>query len=284
MKPFLGEEPLYWPEICDAALLEDTGLGDVSRFAVPQDAKSDYIIEAQASGVACGLGLVMELLTPLNDLDDDEFAEYRRIDGELVEGGDVVFAGRLNSRELLTNERTALNFLMHLSGIAALTAKFVKAVKGTKAVILDTRKTLPGLRSIEKYAVRCGGGRNHRMNLSDGIIIKTNHIRAASSVQEAVANARAGALHTMLIEVECETVAQMDRALSAGADLILLDNMALGEIKDAISICRGRALLEVSGGVSIENVREIADTGVDYISIGSLTHSAPALPFHLKVR
>ncbi|MCH8274647.1 MAG: carboxylating nicotinate-nucleotide diphosphorylase [Armatimonadetes bacterium] len=284
MEPFLGDEPLGWADLCDAALMEDVGLGDVTRFAVPEESRSEYEVEAQAEGIVCGLGFMHDLFVPLGGSEPDEYGEHRLVDGDSVEPGTVVYAGRLNSRELLSNERAALNFLMHLSGIATLTSKFVEAVRGTKVRILDTRKTLPGLRAIQKYAVRVGGGRNHRMNLSDGVLIKDNHIRAAGGISEAVARVRAGAPHTMKIEVECETVAQVDRALSAGADIILLDNMAAGEVGDAVSICRGRALLEVSGGVNLENVGELAQTGVDFISVGTITHSAVALPFHLEVR
>ncbi len=284
MEPFFGEEPLGWTEICDTALMEDVGFGDVTRFAVPEEVICEYEIECQGEGVVCGLGLVHDLLSPSSNALPEEYGEYRQVDGDDVHPGSVVYAGRLNARVLLRNERTALNFLMHLSGVATLTRKFVEAIKGTRAKILDTRKTLPGLRSLQKYAVRVGGGKNHRFNLSDGVLIKGNHIRAAGGVAEAISNIRREAPHTLRIEVECETVAQVDRALSCGADVILLDNMSLGEIKDAVSICRGRALLEVSGGVTLENVREIAETGVDFISVGMLTHSAPALPFHLKVR
>jgi nicotinate-nucleotide pyrophosphorylase (carboxylating) len=284
VEPFLGDEPIGWPEIVDAALIEDLGLGDVTRFAVPDDLKSDYYIEAQGEGVLCGLGFVQDLLAPPVGADEDEYAEHHMNDGDRVYPSDQVYVGRLNTRELLQRERTALNFLMHLSGIATLTAKFVDAVKGTNVRILDTRKTLPGLRYIEKYAVRCGGGYNHRFNLSDGILVKDNHIRAAGGIVEAVTRVRLQGPHSMKIEVECATVAQVDRALSCGADIIMLDNMTIGEVKDAVSIVQGRALLEVSGGVTLDNVKDYAATGVDFISVGMITHSAPALPFHLEFR
>ncbi|HWP30215.1 MAG TPA: carboxylating nicotinate-nucleotide diphosphorylase [Fimbriimonadales bacterium] len=282
VEPFYGDPPLHWAEICDAALWEDVALGDATREAVPEDSVSNYIIEAQAEGVVCGLGFVFDLLSPLAN--SDEYCEYRKVDGDPIEHGTIVFVGRLNSRELLQNERTALNFLMHLSGIATLTRKFVDAVRGTKVKIMDTRKTHPGLRSLEKYAVRVGGGHNHRMTLSDGILIKDNHIAAAGGIAEAIRRVRERGPQNMKIEVECTTIAQVDRALWANADIVLLDNMSIGDIKDAVSLCKGRALIEVSGGVTLENVREIAETGVDFISVGMLTHSAPALPFHLEVR
>lgn len=270
--------------VVDAALAEDVGHGDLSRFAVPENKVSYYEIEAQAEGIVCGVGLVLDLLSPLGQGEVEEFAEYNVIDGDPVSAGTIVITGRLNTRELLRNERTALNFLMHLSGVATLTGQFVEAVKGTRAVILDTRKTIPGMRAYQKYAVRCGGGHNHRMGLFDGVLVKDNHVKAAGGVKHAIERVRSEAPHTMRIEVECNTVAQVDRALSAGADVIMLDNMSVGEMKDAVSICQGRALLEASGGITLANVRKVAETGVDYISVGALTHSAPALPFHLEIR
>lgn len=284
MEPFLGDPPFAWIDTVELALSEDLGTGDVTRFAVPEDAKVAYVIEAQADCVICGLGVANHLLGWLEGADPDEFVEWKVVDGDRVSAGDVVLEGYYNARLLLQTERTVLNFLMHLSGVATLTAKFVEAVRGTRAQITDTRKTLPGLRAFQKYAVRCGGGRNHRMSLSDGVLIKDNHIRASGGIPEAIAAVRAEVSHTLKIEVECSTVAQVDRALSAGADVILLDNMSVGEIRDAVSICEGRAILEASGGVTLETVREIAETGVDFISVGALTHSAPSIPFHLEVR
>lgn len=280
----MGDPPFAWVDTVEQALSEDLGTGDVTRHAVPEDAKVAYLIEAQADGIVCGLGVANHLLGWLEGADPDEFVEWKRVDGDRVHAGDVVLEGYYNARLLLQTERTVLNFLMHLSGVATLTARFVEAVRGTRAQITDTRKTIPCLRAFQKYAVRCGGGRNHRMSLSDGVLIKDNHIRAAGGIPEAIAAVRAEVSHTLKIEVECSTVAQVDRALSAGADVILLDNMSVGEIRDAVSICQGRAILEASGGVTLETVRAIAETGVDYISVGALTHSAPALPFHLEVR
>lgn len=284
MEPFLGEEPLQWREIVDVALAEDVGLGDATRFAVSEDTKVSYLIEAQAPGVLCGIGLAFDVLTPAVEPDQGEYCAYKVLDGAQVKPGSVVMDGRLLGRDLVRNERVALNFLMHLSGVATITRQFVDAIKGTKAKILDTRKTIPGLRSLQKYAVRVGGGHNHRFNLSDGILIKENHIRAAGGLREAIIRVRNHASPMLKIEVECETVAQVDRALRAGAEIILLDNMPIGEIKDAVSICQNQAILEVSGGVTLETVRGIAETGVDFISVGMLTHSVTALPFHLEVQ
>jgi nicotinate-nucleotide pyrophosphorylase (carboxylating) len=178
---------------------------------------------------------------------------------------------------LLSGERVALNFLQRLSGVATLTRKFVSAISGFKAVILDTRKTTPGLRHLEKYAVRVGGGMNHRMGLSDGVLIKENHITAAGNLPEAVRRARLGADHLKKIEVEVTTLDELAQALKTGADVILLDNMAPIEIKKAVAMVDGRVPLEVSGGVTLDNVRELASTGVEYISVGALTHSPKAM-------
>jgi len=284
VEPFLGQEPVGWQSIVDLALSEDVGNGDVSRFAVPQDVLANYEIEVQAEGVICGLGIALDLLSPLENAEESEYAEYKCLDGDRVVHGTTVFSGRMNARELLQNERTALNFLMHLSGVATLTRRFVDAIRGTKAKILDTRKTIPGFRALQKYAVRCGGGYNHRIGLFDGILIKDNHIRAAGGVSEAIRAVKENGPHTLKIEVECVTVAQVDRAISAGADIIMLDNMPIAEMRDAVGICEGQAMLEASGGISLEVVRSIAETGVDYISVGALTHSAPALPMHLEFR
>lgn len=283
MEPFFEDEPIGWQQIADLALAEDLGFGDVTRFAVPENSLSQFEIESQGEGILCGIGIVQDLLQAPSD-SDDEYAEYRRIDGDPIQPGTIVFTGKLNSRDVLRCERVALNLLMHLSGIATLTSKYVEAVEGTRSKIVDTRKTLPGLRQLQKYAVRCGGGYNHRMSLSDGILIKDNHIIAAGGIQQAIDGVRQHASHLMKIEVECGTVAQVDRALTYGADVILLDNMSIAEMRDAVSICAGRAILEASGGVNLNNVRNIAETGVDYISVGALTHSAPALPFHLEFR
>ncbi|HEY3417468.1 MAG TPA: carboxylating nicotinate-nucleotide diphosphorylase, partial [Armatimonadota bacterium] len=187
------------------------------------------------------------------------------------------------ARSLLTAERTALNFLQRLSGIATLTAQYVQAVAGSRARIVDTRKTLPGHRILDKYAVRVGGGFNHRFNLADGILIKDNHIAAVGGIEQALAAARAFAPHTLKIEIEVETVEMAGTAIAAGADIIMLDNMDLEAMRACVALIAGRALTEASGGVSLDRVRAIADCGVDLISVGALTHSAPALDISLDL-
>lgn len=191
---------------------------------------------------------------------------------------------RGQTRAILTGERTALNFLQHLSGVATLTRRFVQAIEGTGARIADTRKTTPGLRLLEKYAVRTGGGVNHRMGLYDGILIKDNHLIAlGGDIGEAVRRARAYAPHTLMVQVECATLQQVQQAIEAGADALLLDNMPLETLREAVRIAKGRVrLIEASGGVNLQNVRAIAETGVDLISVGAITHSAPILPMHLE--
>jgi nicotinate-nucleotide pyrophosphorylase (carboxylating) len=185
-----------------------------------------------------------------------------------------------SARAMLTAERSALNTLQHLSGVATMTRQYVEAIAGTGAILLDTRKTIPGLRLLEKYAARMGGAQNHRMRLDDGVLIKDNHLRLAGSIAPAVARARATGLP---VEVECDTIVQVGEALEAGADRILLDNMSLDELREAVALTAGRAELEASGGVNLDTVRAIAETGVDFISVGALTHSARALDVSLEV-
>jgi nicotinate-nucleotide pyrophosphorylase (carboxylating) len=203
-------------------------------------------------------------------------------DGDLVGAGQVLATVRGPVRAILTAERTALNLLCHLSGVATLTRRWVDAVAGTGAQIRDTRKTLPGLRALEKYAVRCGGGVNHRMSLADAALIKDNHVAAAGSVSAAFAAVTADA-GGVPVEVECDTLAQVAEALAAGAELILLDNFAIGAMAEAVSLAAGRARLEASGGLTLATAREVAETGVDYLAVGALTHSAPALDIALDL-
>lgn len=262
-------------------LLEDLGTGDVTtQVVVPPGMRGRAEIVAREPGVLCGLPVVAAVFA---ELDRAVLVDPLLRDGDqLVPGVPVArVVGPLHS--ILAGERLALNLLQRLSGIATLTRRFVEAVAGTGAVILDTRKTTPGLRALEKYAVRVGGGRNHRFGLFDGILIKDNHMRAVGSVAEAVRRARERAPHPLAIEVEVTTLAELDEALAAGADWILLDNMDLATMREAVNRVAGRAKLEASGGVTLERVRAIAETGVDAISVGALTHSARALDIALEI-
>ncbi len=266
--------------LIDRALREDIGPGDVTTGAtVPAGARGRGAIVAKAHGVICGLPVASAVFRAV---DEGISLSPRARDGEPVQPGDVVAVVEGSLRGILTAERTALNFLARLSGIATLTARFVEAVAPYRAVILDTRKTTPGWRYLEKYAVRCGGGRNHRMGLYDMVLIKDNHIAVCGSITEAVRRVRtAGA--ALPVEVEVRNLEELREALELGVDRILLDNFAVEEIAEAVRIAAGRVPLEASGGVTLENVAEIAATGVDYISVGALTHSAPALDLSLEL-
>ena len=258
-------------------LAEDLGDGDLTTEAVvAEGATAEGTILLKEPGVVCGLELARAVFAELDpDLRFDALA------GECdeLEGGEVARLSG-NARAILSGERLALNLLGRLSGIATLTRRYVDAVGGTGVTILDTRKTTPGLRRIEKYAVRCGGGTNHRLALDDRILIKDNHLRLAGSIAAAVDLAQATG---MPVEVECDTVDQVQAALDAGADSILLDNMAPPTLVQAVELTAGRATLEASGGVTLDNVGAIAATGVDFVSIGALTHSARSLDVSLEV-
>jgi len=264
-----------------AALAEDIGPGDITTAAVVQaDAQSRADIVANADGVIAGLDVAQMVFQTA----DPKLAfEPVAADGARASEGTVVARLSGSTQGILTAERTALNFLQRLSGIATLTAAYVEAVKGTKARILDTRKTAPGLRLLDKYAVRTGGGHNHRTGLYDGVLIKDNHLRAAGGVGEAVRRARDAVHHLVKIEVEVQTLDEVGEAIEAGAHVILLDNMELGDVAEAVRMVHGRCQVEVSGGVNLTNVRAFAESGVDFISVGALTHSAPALDLSLEI-
>ena len=259
-----------------AWLAEDLGEGDLTSDAlVPEDATAEASILLKERGVVSGLEVARAVFA---ELDPNVRFDPMTADGEQTEGEIVRLEGR--ARALLGGERLALNLLGRLSGIATLTRRYVEAVAGTGVEILDTRKTTPGLRTLEKYAVRCGGGRNHRLALDDGILIKDNHLRVAGTIGAAVELAQATGAE---VEVECDTLEQLEEALAAGADVILLDNMTPALLTQAVALTGGRAKLEASGGVTLENVRAIAETGVDFVSIGALTHSAQALDVSMEV-
>ncbi len=267
-------------ELLQRALAEDLGWGDwTSTVTVGAEVQGKGVIRAKGHGVLAG----SELVEGLAELQPGVVVVSRLADGAELARGTEVAVLRGPARSLLALERVTLNFLMHLSGVATLTRQFVRAVQGTRARIVDTRKTLPGLRLLQKYAVRVGGGSNHRFGLSDGILIKNNHITAAGGVATAVRLALAAAPHTMRVEVECRTLAEVEEALAAGASAILLDNMSLEQMREAVRRIAGRALTEASGGVRLDNVRALAECGVDLISVGALTHSAPAVDLHMEL-
>jgi nicotinate-nucleotide pyrophosphorylase (carboxylating) len=273
-------ETFEFDAIIDAALREDMPEGDItSESMIPGDARSEAIFLAKEDGVLAGLAIARRVFEKIDPA--VEFTEKFE-DGAAFRKSDILACVEGPTLALLKGERTALNFLQHLSGVAAATRSFVDAVAGTKAKILDTRKTTPGLRLLEKYAVKMGGGTNHRLSLSDMILIKDNHLRYVGSVAEAVRRARAAAKPGIRIEVEAADLAQVRDALAAGADMIMLDNMNLETMREAVTLAAGRVPLEASGNMSLDRVRAVAETGVDFISVGALTHSARAVDISLE--
>jgi nicotinate-nucleotide pyrophosphorylase (carboxylating) len=263
-----------------AALIEDLGrAGDITSAAtIPASARANAAIVARRPGVLAGLALAE---CAFRELDAEVRFTPRLADGGALEPGSAVAEIAGNARAILSAERVALNFLCHLSGIATATAGLVTRVAHTRARVCDTRKTLPGLRAFEKYAVRCGGGINHRFGLDDAILIKDNHIAVVGGVAEAVRRARAGAGLLVKIEVEVDTLEQLAEAMTAAPDVVLLDNMPPAELRAAVQLVGGRAVTEASGGITLESIAAIAEAGVDMISSGGLTHSAPALDLGL---
>jgi nicotinate-nucleotide pyrophosphorylase (carboxylating) len=273
-------ETFEFDAIIDAALREDMPEGDItSEGLIPADARSEAVILAKEDGVLAGLAIARRVFEKI-----DPAVEFtgKFEDGGAIRKFDILAAIEGPTMALLKGERTALNFLQHLSGVATATRAFVDAVAGTKARILDTRKTTPGLRLLEKYAVKMGGGTNHRLSLSDMILIKDNHLRYVGSVAEAVRRARAAAKPGIRIEVEAAEIAQVRDALAAGADMIMLDNMSLETMREAVALSAGRVPLEASGNMSLDRVRAVAETGVDLISVGALTHSARSVDISLE--
>ncbi len=258
------------------ALEEDFGrAGDVtSDLVVASDMAASANLVARGTGIVSGLVVAARTFALI---DSDTSFGAKTPDGSPAESGRALAALEGNARSLLSGERVALNFIGHLSGIATATRALVDTVAGTKARIVCTRKTTPGLRVLEKYAVRCGGGFNHRFGLDDALLIKDNHLAASGGIRPAIERARAGLGHMAKIELEVDTLAQLEEALALGVDTILLDNMTVNDLKSAVALTRGRAILEASGGVTLATVRSIAECGVDYISSGAITHSAPCL-------
>ncbi len=276
--PLVMIEPLV-----RAALLEDLGrAGDITTSAiVPADARASTALVARQPGVVAGLDLALlafRLMEPGLDI------SVARPDGSRVASADVIATIRGPARGMLTAERTALNFLCHLSGVATATAAVVDAVRGHKAQIVCTRKTMPGLRAVEKYALRAGGGSNHRFGLDDAVLIKDNHVAIAGGIREALERARAGVGHLVKIELEVDTLAQLDAALAFGVDAVLLDNMGPDMLREAVAMVGGRAITEASGRITPATAPAVAAAGVDLISIGWLTHSVPVLDIGLDYR
>jgi nicotinate-nucleotide pyrophosphorylase (carboxylating) len=271
--------------LIERALAEDQAFNDpTTGTLIPPSIRGTAVIRSKAEGILAGVEVA---LTVFRRIDPGLEGEALLQDGSPIKPGDAIARVEGSVSSILRGERTALNFLQRMSGIATETSRYVRAVEGLKARIVDTRKTVPGLRHLDKYAVRVGGGENHRLNLADGILIKDNHIAALRSrglgLREILRRALEGAPHTLKVEVEVTTLEEVEEALEAGAHIIMLDNMSLEEMRRAVEMARGRALLEASGGISLETVRAVAETGVDLISVGALTHSVKALDISLDL-
>jgi nicotinate-nucleotide pyrophosphorylase (carboxylating) len=274
--------PLMYEPLVRTALLEDLGrAGDITADAiVPADRHAALVLRTRKPGVVAGLDIArcaFQLVSPSIRLDTE------RPDGSAVAPGDVIATIEGPARSLLTGERTALNFLCHLSGVATATASLVAAATGTRARIVCTRKTTPGLRALEKYAVRAGGGSNHRFGLDDAVLIKDNHIALAGGVREAIARVRGAVGHMVKVEVEVEDLGQLGAALEAGVDAVLLDNMTPAMLREAVQAIGGRVIAEASGRITVDTVQAVAAAGVDLISVGWITHSAPILDLGLDI-
>ncbi|MBF0143185.1 MAG: carboxylating nicotinate-nucleotide diphosphorylase [Magnetococcales bacterium] len=271
-----------WSDVIKLALSQDVGRGDITTNAlVPAGREAEAELIAKEDMVVCGLPVMAEVFRTMD-------SRIRMLpeapDGAGVMTGNTICVVRGPARGILTGERVALNFVQNLSAVATLTRRFVEKVQGTGARIVDTRKTTPGLRMLQKYAVRTGGGHNHRMGLDDGVLIKDNHIAVAGSITEAVRQVRETLSHLHQIEVECETLDEVREAIAAGANVILLDNMDIGTMQKAVDWAKGKVLLEASGNVTLANVLEVAQTGVDLISVGALTHSAGSKDLSLRIK
>lgn len=272
-------DPIVAEDLIDRALAEDIGFCDLtSELVIPAEARAELALNARQDIVVAGMGVAAQVFRRRVP---ECRVELRVTDGDRVKAGAAMGRVEGPARGLLTVERTALNFLQHLSGIATLTAQYAERIAGTRAVLIDTRKTTPGLRALEKHAACVGGARNHRLRLDDGVLIKDNHISVCGSITAAVTRARGGVPVLTKIEVECDTLEQVKEALQAGADMILLDNMSVEDMRRAVALSGGRTPLEASGGVRLDTIRAIAETGVDFISVGRITQSAPAVDIGL---
>lgn len=272
----------YVDKLIKEAISEDINYIDVSAdYLIPENQRNDSYFVAKADGVLCGLDIAMRVFTLL----DDTFNyTVHKNDGDEVKAGDLIVEFNGKTACLLKGERTALNIIQHMSGIATATNKAVKLCEGTNASVTDTRKTLPGLRALQKYAVVCGGGKNHRYNLSDGAMLKDNHIDAGGGITNAVAVLRSRLGHMVKIEVETRNFDEVKEAVSAGADIIMLDNMTESQMIECVKYIDGRAKTEASGNITLENIASVAKTGVDIISLGALTHSVKAFDISMKMK
>ncbi len=272
--------PFYVDDIIKTALSEDINYIDsTTDLLIDEQSRSDAYFMAKADGVVCGIEIAKRVFEML---DNEVHFQILGHDGEKVQNGDIIANISGKTRAMLKAERTALNILQHMSGIATYTNKCVELVKGTNASITDTRKTLPGLRALQKYAVTVGGGRNHRFNLTDAAMLKDNHIDAYGGITAAVTELRKKAGHMLQIEVETRNLDEVREALAVGVNVIMLDNMSADTMREACSIIAGKAKTEASGNVTLENIREVAETGVDIISLGALTHSVRAFDISMK--
>ena len=274
--------PLFYvDDVIKRALAEDINYIDVATdYLIDENQRDKAYLVAKENGVLCGIDIAMRVFTLL---DETFVCQINKHDGDFVNKGDIIAEYEGKTVFLLKGERTALNLLQQLSGVATATARAVEGVKGTNAQITDTRKTVPTLRALQKYAVTCGGGKNHRFNLSDAAMLKDNHIDAGGGIANAVAALRKKIGHTVKIEVETRDLDEVRQAVEAGADIIMLDNMSLEEMREAVIFINGRAKTEASGGITPENVRQVAETGVDIISLGAITHSVKAMDISMKM-
>ncbi len=271
----------YVDEVIKNAIKEDiTYIDEATAFVIPEDSVTSARFVAKADGVLCGIEIAARVFELL---DSDVAVELYKKDGDEIKKGDVIARFQGKTQSLLMGERTALNLVQHLSGVATQTHTAVKLVEGTGVSIADTRKTLPGLRAMQKYAVICGGGKNHRFNLSDAAMLKDNHIDAGGGILKTVKKLRAHIGHTVKIEVETRNADEVKEALEAKADIIMLDNMTADEMAECVKYIDGRALTEASGNITLENIREKAQSGIDIISMGSLTHSVTAFDISMKI-
>ncbi|MBC8499849.1 MAG: carboxylating nicotinate-nucleotide diphosphorylase [Candidatus Atribacteria bacterium] len=279
---FSIKENILVDKTIEQALLEDIGTGDITTESIiPYDLKARSIIKTKEEGIIAGLGIANLVFKKL----DSKIVFQEKIkDGTKVAQDKVLAEITGSARTILTGERVALNFIQRMSGIATITSKFCQEVKGFPVRIVDTRKTTPGLRILEKYAVRMGGGYNHRFGLYDVILIKDNHIVVAGNIKSAVNSVRKQISHTIKIEVEVENLSQLQEALEMKVDIVMLDNMSLDIMKEAVKMAKGKVLIEASGGITLDNVREVAQTGVDLISVGALTHSVKSLDISMEIK